>query len=124
MEAIEASAEVPRSSSELRAAADGPAGQLAAMVGSDRRLLELGGDVIALMREAGRAHPELLAAYREGRAQADRIRREVFSRWPPEALREGIDAGAAADAFAALCNIDVYRVLIEGRGWAPDRVER
>lgn len=30
----------------------------------------------------------------------------------------------AVDIYAALCNIDVYRVLTEERGWSPDRVER
>ncbi|MBY8853491.1 hypothetical protein K7G98_36770, partial [Saccharothrix sp. MB29] len=36
-----------------------PEGQLAAMAAYDRRLFERSGDVIALVREAGRAEPEL-----------------------------------------------------------------
>ncbi len=29
----------------------------------------------------------------------------------------------AVDAYAALCNIDVYRELIDERQWTPDQVQ-
>lgn len=124
IDAVEASAEVAQSAAELHRVHDDPAAQLAALVASDRRLFEHGGDVIALMRDAGPAVPELHTAYREGRARGDRLRQSVFSRWPTAAWRECVDVESAVDSYAALCNIDVYRVLTHERGWPADRVER
>jgi hypothetical protein len=109
---------------DLAAAAGNPAGQLAAMAGFDRRLFERGGDVLGLLHDAGRAEPDLAAAYRDGRAQADRVRQRVLGTWPPHAFREGMDARLAADTYAALCNINVYRILAEERGWSPGQIER
>ena len=65
---------------DLTAAAGDPAGQLAAMAGFDRRLFERGGDVLGSLHDAGRAEPDLAAAYREGRAQADRV---ASGSWAP-----------------------------------------
>jgi hypothetical protein len=101
-----------------------PAGQLTAMIGFDRRLVERGGDVLGVLHDAGRSEPDLATAYREGRARADRLRQRVLATWPPGAFREGMDHQLAADTYAALCNIDVYRVLAEERGWSPARIER
>ena len=109
---------------DLTAAAGDPAGQLAAMAGFDRRLFERGGDVLGSLHDAGRAEPDLAAAYREGRAQADRVRQRVLGTWPPHAFREGMDPRLAADTYAALCNIDVYRILAEERGWSSEGIER
>lgn len=124
VEAVEMSADIPQLTTELRSAAGNPAGELAALVSFDRRLFERGGDVITLLRDADRRQPDLYAAYQDGRRHADGVRQQVFSSWPPEALREGTDSRSAADTFAALCSIDVYRVLTEERGWSPDQVER
>jgi AcrR family transcriptional regulator len=124
IEAVESQAEFPRSMAEVRAAQQNPDRQLAALVHFDRRLFERGGDVIGLMRDADHADPELHAAYRDGRNHADQLRRAIFAAWPAEVFRDGVDAGLAADSFAALCNIDVYRVLTQERGWPAERVER
>jgi AcrR family transcriptional regulator len=124
IEAVETQAEICQSLSELRAAQQNPARQLAVLVHFDRRLFERGGDVIGLMRDADRADPELHAAYRDGRNGADQVRRAIFAAWPTETFRDGVDAALAADYFAALCNIDVYRVLTQERGWPVDQVER
>lgn len=121
VEAVEASADVLTSPSQIPDT--DPTGQLAALIESDRRLFADGGDVIALLRDAGRAEPDLRDAYREGRAHADHLRREVFTAWPPVALREGVSAERAVDAYAALCNIDVYRELTDERRWTPDQVQ-
>jgi AcrR family transcriptional regulator len=123
VDAIDREASAPAAAAEVQMAADGPARQLGYLVSCDRRLFECGGDVLSALREAGRSEPDLAAAYQKGRARADRIRRDVFSAWPPGALREGTDCQLAADTFAALCNIDVYRVLTEERRWSPERVE-
>lgn len=122
-DAADLSADLPRMVDELEAA-PGPERQLLAMAAYDRRLFERAGDLIALVREAGRTEPELAASYREARQQADQTRVQVFSSWPRNALRSGLDVPAAVDVYAALCNIDVYRTLTTERGWPPDRVER
>ncbi|MGW1191702.1 TetR/AcrR family transcriptional regulator [Streptomyces sp. NPDC002559] len=116
-------ADAPRMLAELEAATAEPERQIGAMVGYDRRLFERAGDVIVLVREAGRSEPELAAAYRDGRERGDETRIQVFSSWPDGTLRDGLDLRAAVDIYAAVCNIDVYTTLTAERGWAPDRVE-
>ena len=99
-----------------------PRRQLDAMAAFDRRLFERAGDVIALVREAGRTVPDLAAVYREGRRRGDETRRQVFSSWPAGVLR--VDLPTAVDVYAAMCTIDVYTTLTVERGWPPERVER
>lgn len=123
-DAADLSADVSRLIGELEAPEATPARQLAAMAAFDRRLFERAGDVITLVREAGRTEPELAAFYREVRSDADGVRVQVFSSWPADVLRPGQDVQAAADVYAALCNIDVYDVLTSERGWSPERVEQ
>jgi AcrR family transcriptional regulator len=117
------SADPARQNAEL-AASGTPRQQLAAMTGYDRRLFERAGDVIAMVREAGRAEPDLAALYAEGRHRADSTRVRVFEAWPDGTFRPGLDVPTAIDVYAALCNIDVYTVLTTERGWTPDRVEQ
>ena len=117
--AADLSADPRRMLTELEASP--PAGQLAAMAGYDRRLFEHAGDLITLVREAGRTEPDFADLYQRGRQLADRTRIEVFSSWPAGTLRP--DVPTAVDIYAALCNIDVYLTLTEERGWPPDRVE-
>lgn len=124
IDSVDEAAGLDAQEAELAASVGDPAGQLAAMAGFDRRLFERGGDVLSLLHDAGRSEPDLASAYREGRARADRVRQRVLSAWPPDSFREGMDPQLAADTYAALCNIDVYRVLAEERGWSPDRIER
>ncbi|MDT0542638.1 MULTISPECIES: helix-turn-helix domain-containing protein [Streptomyces] len=123
-DAADLSADASRMLAELEDPAADPARQLAAMAAYDRRLFERAGDVIALVREAGRAEPELAAVYRDGRARGDETRVQVFSSWPAGVLRHGLDVRSAVDVYAAVCNIDVYTVLTVERGWSPERVER
>ncbi|ONI87493.1 TetR family transcriptional regulator [Actinosynnema sp. ALI-1.44] len=118
-DAADLTADGMRMVEELEAGAD-PVQQLAAMIGYDRRLYERSGDVIVLMREAGRVEPELANVYREGRRRGDETRIQVFSSWPD--LR--LEVPEAVDVYAALCNIDVYLTLVDERGWSPDRIER
>ncbi|MET7670513.1 TetR/AcrR family transcriptional regulator [Micromonospora luteifusca] len=124
VDAANIAADPPQSLAELEGAGNDPVRQLAAMAGYDRRLFERAGDVIALVREAGRTEPALATAYRDGRQQGDETRNQVFSSWPVGVLREGLDIRAAVDIYAAICNIDVYTTLTDERGWQPDQVER
>lgn len=124
IDSIDLSADIPRLLQELEDAKGDPGGQLAAMVGMDRRLFERGGDVLTLMLEARRSEPALGAAYLDGRRRGNETRRRVFATWPKKAFRKGVTAESARDTYAALCNVDVYRVLTEERGWDADQVEQ
>nr|WP_201761031.1 TetR/AcrR family transcriptional regulator [Nonomuraea sp. K271] len=122
-DAADLSADPSQQAAELEAAGADPPRQLAAMAGFDRRLYERAGDIIMLLREAGRAEPELATVYRDSRGRADQTRLAVFSSWPAGTLREGLDVPTAVDTYAALCSVDVYRTLTDERGWSPDQVE-
>ncbi|MGA6204303.1 TetR/AcrR family transcriptional regulator [Nocardia testacea] len=122
VEAADLPADPARLLGELESAE--PARQLAAMAGYDRRLFESSGDLIGLIREAGRTEADLATLYTRVRRAADGIREEVFSAWPTGTLRSGVDLSTAVDTYAALCNIDVYTVLIRERGWSSERVEQ
>ncbi|GAB3440027.1 TetR/AcrR family transcriptional regulator [Actinophytocola sediminis] len=122
-EAADLSADLPRMVDELEATAD-PRQNLAAMAGYDRRVFERAGDLIALVRDAGRTEPELADFYLQARRKADDTRVQVFSSWPSGTLRADLDIPTAVDSYAALCNIDVYTTLTVERSWSPDRVEQ
>ncbi|MET8796419.1 helix-turn-helix domain-containing protein [Nocardia sp. NPDC004568] len=122
VEAADLPADPGRLLGELESA--GPAQQLAAMAGYDRRLFESSGDLIGLIREAGRTEADLATLYTRVRRAADRIREEVFAAWPAGTLRAEVDLATAVDTYAGLCNIDVYTVLTRERGWLPERVEQ
>jgi AcrR family transcriptional regulator len=123
IDSIDAAADIPALIAGLEAAAGDPAAQLDVWVGFDRRLFERGYDVLVLMREAERAEPQIGAAYDEGRRRGKENQLRVFSSWPTSAFRDGVDAARASDIFAALCNVDVYRVLRHERGWTGDAIE-
>lgn len=91
------------------------------MVAFDRRLFERSGELIAMIREAGRTEPELAAVYRDGRRRADAFRAELFASWPPGTLQAPVDD--SVDVYAGICSIDVYLTLTEERAWRPDRIE-
>ncbi|SEF18896.1 TetR/AcrR family transcriptional regulator [Jiangella alba] len=118
------SADPAQQLAELEDPATDPAGQLAAMASFDRRLYERAGDIIVMIRDAGRSEPDLAAIYTNGRKNADRTRRQVFESWPPGSLRDGLDLPTAVDIYAAICNIDAYTTFVNERGWTPGRIEQ
>lgn len=124
MDAADLAADPARALAEVEGAAGDPVRQLAASVAFDRRLFERAGDLLTLLREAGRSEPELAAASREGPRRGDEARLRVFSSWPAGTLRAGLDPQSAVDVYAAVCSVDAYTELTSQRGWAPDRVER
>lgn len=75
-DAADMSAGLPQAIDELEATA-GPAAHLAAMTGYDRRLFERAGDLITMIREAGRTEPDLADLYTQGRRKADQVRVQV-----------------------------------------------
>ncbi|GAA1909401.1 hypothetical protein GCM10009837_37100 [Streptomyces durmitorensis] len=122
VDAADLSADMPQLLAELEASS-APERQLAAMAAYDRRLFEHAGDLVRLIREAGRTDAELATVYDQTRRDADQFRSEVFSTWPADTLRPGLSLSAALDVYAALCNVDVYTTLTVERHWTPARVE-
>lgn len=122
-DAADLAAGLPRQIDELEATAD-PRQHLAAMAGYDRRLFERSGELIALIRDAGRTEPDFADFYLEGRRRAGELRTEVFESWPDGTLRPGLDAPTAVDLYAAVCSLDVFATLRVERSWSPDRIEQ
>ncbi|MEU4571641.1 TetR/AcrR family transcriptional regulator [Nonomuraea sp. ATR24] len=122
-DAADLAADLPQAIEELEATGD-PRRHLAAMAGYDRRLFERAGDLITLIREAGRTEPEIADFYLQGRRQVGELRTQVFASWPDGTLRPGLDVATAVDIYAALCNIDVYTTLHVERSWSPGRIEQ
>ena len=88
-----------------------------------RQQMETSYDVIAIHREAARSDPEAAAAYRivlDGRAKSfakfiDGLRHQ---------LAPGIDKRTATDQLWAFSNEELWRELVEERGWSPDAYEQ
>lgn len=123
MDAADLAAEPRRVLAEVAAADGDPPRQLQASVAFDRRLYERAGDVLILLRDAGRTEPELAAASREGPRRGDEARLRLFTSWPAGTLRPGMDPQRGVDVYAAVCSIDAYTDLTQHRGWTPDQVE-
>ena len=123
IDAAEQSADVHQAVAELRGRAGDPAGQLRAFVAFDRRLFELGGDVMRILVEGRRQHPDLGAAYEEGRSRGDRERRKVFASWPDAVWRPGIDTDRAVAVYGVTVSLQSFDTATAEYGWTPDEVE-
>ena len=88
-----------------------------------RQQMETSYDVIAIHREAARSDPEAAVAYRlvlESRA-------ETFARFIHDLRRDlapDIDKRTATDLLWAFSNEELWRELVEERGWSPKRYEQ
>ena len=123
IDAAEQGANVQRAVAELKERAGDPAGQLRAFVGFDRRLYESAGDVLRVLAEGGRQHPELAAAYDEGRRRGDSQRRAAFSSWPSKVWRPGIDVDRAVATFGIVVSLESFGTATGDYGWSPDELE-
>jgi AcrR family transcriptional regulator len=123
IDAAEHSADVGRTVVELRERGGDPIGQLRAFVAFDRRLFEQGGDVLRVLAEARRQHPELGAAYQEGRSRGERERRRVFASWPSSVWHDGVDVANALAVYALMVSLEAYDIATTERGWSPDEIE-
>ncbi|WP_395696169.1 TetR/AcrR family transcriptional regulator [Nocardioides sp.] len=122
IDAAEQDADVQRAIRELQERAGDPEGQLRAFVDFDRRLFEHGGDVLRILGEGRRQHPELGAAYDEGRGRGDSQRRAVFSSWPARTWQRGVDPDRAVAVYAILVTLDGFTTATGEFGWSPDQV--
>ncbi|MGG5257927.1 TetR/AcrR family transcriptional regulator [Phycicoccus avicenniae] len=123
VDAAEEGADVRRAAAELVEREGDPRGQLATFVGFDRRLFERGGDVLRVLGEARRQHPELGEAYDEGRRRGGEQRRRVLSTWPASVWRTGVDVERALTVYAMVVSLDSYDVAVREGGWSADEVE-
>lgn len=123
IDAAEQSADVGRAVAELQHDVGDPVAQLRDFVAFDRRLFELGGDVMRVVAEARRQHPDLGAAYEEGRRRGETERATVFSSWPTQVWRSGVDVEKALAVYALLVSLQSYDMATGERGWSPDEVE-
>lgn len=88
-----------------------------------RQQMETSYDVIAIHREAARSDPEAAAAYRTVLDS----RQTTFARFIEglrHALAPGIDKRTATDLLWAFSNEELWRELVDERGWSPDRYEQ
>ena len=123
IDAAEQGANVRQTIEELKDRAGDPAGQLRAFVAFDRRLYEGAGDVLRILAEGRRQHPELGAAHDEGRRRGDGQRRTAFSTWPAEVWRAGIDVERAVAIFGIVVSLESFATATRDYGWGPDDVE-
>ena len=87
-----------------------------------RQQMETSYDVISIHRQAARADPDFAASYRQvldGRARS----MAAFVAGIEARLAPGLDAQSAADVLWAFSNEELWRELVEERGWSPDRFE-
>jgi AcrR family transcriptional regulator len=90
---------------------------------SIRQQMETSYDVISIHRQAARADSEFAAEYRKVlRNRARHIAEFVHDL--AGGLAPGIDARTGTDVIWALSNEELYRELVEERGWSPDRYEQ
>ena len=94
------------------------------LAASGRRILERRAAVDAVVDAAGATDPEIRALSDEMRRQ----RREGQARLlalvaGADGLRPGLDPEEAADILYAIASPETYRLLVEQRGWTPERFE-
>jgi AcrR family transcriptional regulator len=123
IDAAEQGANVQQAVAELQERAGDPVGQLRAFVGFDRRLYESAGDVLRILAEGRRQHPDLGAAYDEGRGRGDAQRRSAFASWPADVWRAGVDVDRALAVFAIVVSLESFDTATRDYGWSPDEVE-
>ncbi|MER6913546.1 helix-turn-helix domain-containing protein [Streptomyces sp. NPDC000594] len=104
-----------------------PAAQLARQAAGARRVLERAAPLLEVVRTAASAEPELAALWRTNQEQRHTVQLRFAQALVTKAdggLRDGHDAGSAADVALALLGPETYGLLVTGRGWTPERWER
>ncbi len=89
-----------------------------------RATLERRAPIDEVVRGAAAADPEIASLLDQGRAERLAGQRELLRILAgPDALRPGLTLEAAADILFAIGSPEVYRLLVAGRGWTPERFE-
>ncbi|MFD5620394.1 TetR/AcrR family transcriptional regulator [Streptomyces yangpuensis] len=111
---------------ELLAEPD-PAKQLRLQAAGARRILERSAPVLEVVRGAAASDPELAELWRTSLGQRHTVQlhfAQALEAKVPGGLRDGHDAGSAADIAMTLLGPETYVLLVTDRHWAPDRWQR
>ncbi len=104
-----------------------PAAQLALQAAGARRILERAAPVLEVVRAVAACDPELAGLWRTNAEQRHTVQlrfAEALTVKTGGALRDGHDAGSAADVAMTVLGPETYELLVGRRGWSPDRWER
>ena len=89
-----------------------------------RRVCEIQSPVYELLRGAGVLDPELAlinkAREKINQERADEHIRNILNNDPVHHLKRGMNPRMAQDIFWCLCNRDIYRILVQERGWTAE----
>ena len=88
-----------------------------------RQQMETSYDIISIHRQAARADPSFAAEYRKVLDNRARTFADFIADLRG-GLGPGMDALRATDLLWAYCNEELYRELVDERGWSHDRYER
>ena len=87
-----------------------------------RRQMERSYDIIAAHREAARVDPAAAEEYRGVLNSRSGVMQDLVGELVPD-LREDLDLRTATDIVWAFSNEEIYRELVQERGWSPGRYE-
>lgn len=115
-------AKIPELTEQIEAEPD-PATRLHLWAKSIRQQMESSYDIISIHRQAAQADPDFAVQYRNVLDNRARHFAE-FVQDLRHGLAETVDQRTATDLLWAFCNEELWRELVEERGWSPDRYER
>jgi len=102
-----------------------PARRLALAARNSRLVKERAAAILEVIHSAAPADPEIGALWERIKADFhDNQRTIVQSLSRDRALRKGVTVEAAADVMWALNQPSLYQLLVNDRGWTPERYER
>jgi AcrR family transcriptional regulator len=108
---------------EQAASEDDPVEKLRLWARLVRQQMETSYDVISIHRQAAWADPDFAQGY-DAVLRNRALAFDQFVSGIEEHLGAGMDTKTAADIVWALSNEELWRELIEDRGWSADRFER
>jgi AcrR family transcriptional regulator len=88
-----------------------------------RQQMETSYDVISIHRQAAASDPKVAAAYRKVLDNRARTLADFIHDLRAD-LAPGIDEATASDLLWCFSNEDIYRELVEERGWSADRYQQ
>jgi AcrR family transcriptional regulator len=118
---MHAEVELPKLTAEAKAAPDARQ-KLEGWARLLRRQMERSYDVIVAHREAARVDPAAAEEYRGVLDTRADVMKAFVRELRPE-LRSNLTVRTATDIVWAFSNEEIYRELVQERGWSPDRYE-
>jgi len=101
-----------------------PRDQLERVVAFNRRLFEMGADLLDVAEGSRAGDADLAAHVAEGHRRRREAQRPLVAGWAARgALRPGLDAGGAADTLWALTSPELFRLLVRA-GWSGGQYEQ